>query len=135
MATEQVETAVGAHLVGGMKAPDAETAMSTAGAILGRHLYAVTDGETGERDQWIGWQLGKLTSVEGIDVVGVKETSAKDNPEYSGFPAVAGAPRGGASRRLTGLRAGCRVLDTALDDLSTFAHAGGLVALVPCSGS
>jgi hypothetical protein len=89
MATEQVETAVGAHLVGGLKAPDAETAMSTAGAILGRHLYAVTDGETGERDQWIGWQLGKLTSIEGIDVVGVKETSAKDNPEYSGFPAVA----------------------------------------------
>jgi hypothetical protein len=46
--------------------------MSTTGAILGRHLYAVTDGETGERDQWIGWQLGKLTSIEGIEVVGVK---------------------------------------------------------------
>jgi hypothetical protein len=67
MATEQVDSAVGAHLVGGLKAPDAETAMSTAGAILGRHLYAVTDGETGERDQWIGWQLGKLTSIERID--------------------------------------------------------------------
>jgi hypothetical protein len=92
MATEQVDSAVGAHLVGGLKAPDAETAMSTAGAILGRHLYAVTDGETGERDQWIGWQLGKLTSIEGIDVVGTKDTSAKDNPEYSGFPAVAVDP-------------------------------------------
>jgi hypothetical protein len=92
MATEQVQTAVGAHLVGGLKAPDAETAMSTAGAILGRHLYALTDGETGERNQWIGWQLGKLAGVEGIDVVGTKETYAKDNPEYSGFPALAVDP-------------------------------------------
>jgi methionine synthase II (cobalamin-independent) len=90
MATGQkVETAVGAHLVGGLKAPDAETAMRTAAGILGRHLHAVTDGETGERDQWIGWQVGKLTSVDGIEVVGTKDTTAPDNEEYSGFPALA----------------------------------------------
>ena len=63
--------------------------MSSAGNVLGRHLRAVTDGETGERDQWIGWQVGKLTSVPGIEVAGVKETSAPDNEEYSGFPALA----------------------------------------------
>lgn len=80
---------VGAHLVGGLKAPDAETAMRTAGRILGRHLHAVTDGETGERDQWIGWQVGKLASLDGIEVAGVKPTSAPDNEEYSGFPAIA----------------------------------------------
>ena len=81
--------AVGAHLVGGLKAPDAEAAMRAAAAILGRHLWAVTDGETGERDQWIGWQVGKLTSVDGIELVGMKETSAPDNEEYSQFPAIA----------------------------------------------
>ncbi|HEX2414902.1 MAG TPA: hypothetical protein VHJ37_06785 [Thermoleophilaceae bacterium] len=80
---------VGAHLVGGLKAPDSETAMRSAANILGRHLHAITDGETGERDQWIGWQLGKLTSIDGIEVVGVKDTSAPDNEEYSGFPAIA----------------------------------------------
>ena len=63
--------------------------MSSAGTVLGRHLRAVTDGETGERDQWIGWQVGKLTSIPGIEVAGVKETSAPDNEEYSGFPALA----------------------------------------------
>jgi methionine synthase II (cobalamin-independent) len=86
---QTVGTAVGAHLVGGLKAPDAETAMRTAGGILGRHLHAVTDGETGERDQWIGWQLGKLAAIDGIDVVGTKDTTAPDNEEYSGFPALA----------------------------------------------
>ncbi|MBV9680506.1 MAG: hypothetical protein JO046_01845 [Solirubrobacterales bacterium] len=40
---------VGAHLVGGLRAPDAESAMRTAADLLGRHLYAITDGETGER--------------------------------------------------------------------------------------
>jgi hypothetical protein len=84
-----VDPAVGAHLVGGLKAPDAEAAMSSAGTVLSRHLRAVTDGETGERDQWIGWQVGKLTSIPGIEVAGVKETSAPDNEEYSGFPALA----------------------------------------------
>ncbi len=85
-------TAVGAHLVGGLKAPDAETAMRTAAGILGRHLHAVTDGETGERDQWIGWQVGKLTSIDGIELVGTKPTSAPDNEEYSGFPSIAVDP-------------------------------------------
>jgi hypothetical protein len=89
---QQVETARGAHLVGGLKAPDAETAMRTAGRILGRHLRAVTDGETGERNQWIGWQLGKLTSIDGIEIVGTKATTARDNEEYSGFPALAVDP-------------------------------------------
>lgn len=86
---QQVESAVGAHLVGGLKAPDAETSMRMAGAILGRYLHAVTDGETGERDQWIGWQVGKLTSIDGIELVGTKSTSARDNEEYSAFPALA----------------------------------------------
>jgi hypothetical protein len=87
----RVETARGAHLVGGLKAPDAEAAMRTAGRILGRHLRAVTDGETGERNQWIGWQLGKLTAIDGIEIVGTK-ASVADNEEYSGFPALAVEP-------------------------------------------
>lgn len=87
--SERLDTAVGAHLVGGLKAPDAETAMRTAGAILGRHLVAVSDGETGERNQWIGWQVAKLTALDGIEMAGMKATSAPENEEYSGFPALA----------------------------------------------
>jgi hypothetical protein len=93
MATsQQVGAAVGAHLVGGLKAPDAETAMRTTARILGRHLRALTDGETGERSQWIWWQLGKLTAVEGIEMAGSHGEPASDNPDYAEFPALAVAP-------------------------------------------
>jgi hypothetical protein len=89
---QQTRTAVGAHLVGGLKAPDAESAMRAAAGILGRHLRAVTDGETGERDQWIGWQLAKLTAVDGIEMAGMQGMPDADNPEYAEFPALAVAP-------------------------------------------
>jgi hypothetical protein len=58
--------AVGAHLVGGIKAASAEEAMRAVAGTLGKHVYAITDGETGPRSKWIGWQIAKLTAVEGI---------------------------------------------------------------------
>ena len=89
MATrQQVETAVGAHLVGGMKAPDAATAMRTAARILGRHLHAITDGETGERSQWIFWQLGRLSDVDGIEVRLTENPDAEDEDDRA-FPQLA----------------------------------------------
>jgi hypothetical protein len=90
--SEQTSTVVGAHLVGGLKAPDAESAMRTTAGILGRHLRAITDGETGERDQWIGWQLGKLSTIDGIEMAGMQGMPDADNPEYAEFPALAVAP-------------------------------------------
>jgi methionine synthase II (cobalamin-independent) len=93
MATgQQVGTAVGAHLVGGLRAPDAEAAMRTAAGILGRHLHALTDGETGDRSQWIWWQIGKLTAVEGIEMAGSHGMRDADNPDYAEFPALAVDP-------------------------------------------
>jgi len=90
-AMPQVGTAVGAHLVGGLDAPDAETAMRTACRVLGGHLHAVSDGETGERNQWIGWQLGKLTAIDGIEIAGEK-SEPSENPDYESFPALAVDP-------------------------------------------
>ena len=91
MATDQQvgTTAVGAHLVGGLWAPDAETAMRTTAGILGRHLHSLTDGETGERNQWIWWQIGKLTAVDGIALQGTREFDAADNEDYKVFPSLA----------------------------------------------
>jgi methionine synthase II (cobalamin-independent) len=87
MATsEQVRTAVGAHLVGGLKAPDAEAAMRTAAGVLGRHLHAITDGETGERSQWIWWQMGKLGAIDGIEASGLGENPDAENEDYRAFP-------------------------------------------------
>jgi methionine synthase II (cobalamin-independent) len=84
----KVGTVVGAHLVGGLKAVDAETAMRTAGRILGRHLHAVTDGETGARNQWIFWQLGKLGALDGIEVGGLFERPAVENDDYRAMPTL-----------------------------------------------
>jgi methionine synthase II (cobalamin-independent) len=87
----RVETAVGAHLVGGLKAPSAESAMRTALRILGRHVRAVPDGETGDRSRWIGWQRHRLTSIEGIAVAGTHDSDA-ENPEYTAWTALAISP-------------------------------------------
>jgi hypothetical protein len=38
--------------------------------ILGGHLHSLTDGETGDRNQWIWWQVNKLTAVDGIELEG-----------------------------------------------------------------
>src|SRR5437764_206457 len=89
VSTQQTQAAVGAHLVGGLKASDAESAMRTAARILGRHLYAITDGETGERSQWIFWQLGKLTAVDGIEMAGTHGQPQAENPDYVVFPSLA----------------------------------------------
>ncbi len=83
---------VGAHLVGGLHAPDAEAAMTTAARILGRHLHAIPDGETGDRQQWIFWQIDKLTAIEGIEPVGTHGVAGAENDEYSVFPALAVLP-------------------------------------------
>jgi hypothetical protein len=50
------ERPVGALLVGSVPLTDAHTVMTTASAILGRHLRRVPDGETGARSTWIAWQ-------------------------------------------------------------------------------
>jgi methionine synthase II (cobalamin-independent) len=99
MAMIETQTAKGAHLVGGLKAPDAETAMRMAGRVLGRHLHAVTDGETGERSQWIWFQIGKLTSVDGIELIGTKHNPSGSadretvyNPDYAEFPSLSVDP-------------------------------------------
>jgi hypothetical protein len=86
--TEQVTSAVGAHLVGGLQAPDAESAMRAAAGILGGHLRAVTDGETGERSQWIFWQMPKLAALDGIEMAGTHENPGSDNPDYAEFPSL-----------------------------------------------
>jgi hypothetical protein len=72
--------------VGGPKAADAETAMPTAGRLLARHLHAVTDGKTGDRRQWIFWQIEKRTAVDGIALTGTGENPDAQNDDYREFP-------------------------------------------------
>jgi hypothetical protein len=69
---QTTRAAVGAHLVGGIQADSAEEAMRAVAGTLGRHAYAITDGETGPRKQWIFSQLQPLQAIDGIRLAGTK---------------------------------------------------------------
>lgn len=53
---------IGAHLIGSVALPDAETVFRTVAAELGPYLKRIPDGETGERSRWIWWQRAILLS-------------------------------------------------------------------------
>jgi methionine synthase II (cobalamin-independent) len=80
--------AQGAHLVGGLAAPTASEAMTSAAAILGSRLRRLTDGETGARSQWIWWQIDKLTALDGIAVGPPQVNPDTGNPDYSVVPGL-----------------------------------------------
>ncbi len=80
--------AQGAHLVGGLAAPTAVDAMTSASRILGGHLRRLTDGETGERAQWIWWQIDRLTALPGIELGPPQVNPETGNPDYSVFPGL-----------------------------------------------
>lgn len=60
----------GAHLVGSVNCPDAETTIRTAAQVLGGHLKRIPDGEVGARFHWILFQPDVIAQAEGIERVG-----------------------------------------------------------------
>ena len=60
----------GAHLVGSLTYPDAESAMTAAAGQLGALLRRIPDGEPGDRFHWIMFQPGVLAEADGIERVG-----------------------------------------------------------------
>jgi len=69
-----------------VKAGSAEEAMRTVAATLGRYVYAITDGETGSRSKWIGWQLNNLMGVDGIELSGTKSVFEQAAQEAAEIP-------------------------------------------------
>jgi hypothetical protein len=60
----------GAHLVGSVNYPDAETTMRVAATVLGTRLKRIPDGEVGDRFHWIAFQAERLGAAEGLERVG-----------------------------------------------------------------
>ncbi|MGQ4615881.1 hypothetical protein [Nocardia sp. R7R-8] len=60
----------GAHLVGSINWPDAETTFRNAAKTLGSRLRRIPDGEVGERMQWISFQAGILAATPGLERAG-----------------------------------------------------------------
>lgn len=81
--------AVGAHLVGGIRAESAEAAMRAVAGTIGMHVYAITDGETGARKAWIAWQIAKLAGVDGIELVGTTTVFEGAENEVTQVPKLA----------------------------------------------
>jgi hypothetical protein len=63
-------TVRGAHLVGSVNLPDAESVFRTTAALLGDRLTRIPDGETGARGNWISFQLPIIGATPGIVRVG-----------------------------------------------------------------
>lgn len=59
----------GAHLVGSVPLADSAAVFSAAVAALGDRLRRLSDGETGERTNWINWQFPVLARTPGLEVV------------------------------------------------------------------
>src|SRR5215207_7729219 len=70
----------GVHLVGSFPLPDAEAVFRTASAVLGQHLRRLPDGETGDRANWILWQLPNLRSHPQLEV------APQEVQHYTGMP-------------------------------------------------
>ncbi|MGH1548532.1 hypothetical protein ACRAWB_04875 [Leifsonia poae] len=56
----------GAHLVGSVNLPDAETVLRTVSSHLGPQLRRIPDGEVGERFYWVQFQTKRLDEVRGL---------------------------------------------------------------------
>ena len=51
------------HLVGSVPLESSQAVFSLASSILGNHLCRVPDGETGERINWISWQIDQFAKI------------------------------------------------------------------------
>jgi hypothetical protein len=64
----ETQAAVGAHLVGSVPLADADEVLLTVAEVLGDRLERVPDGETGERTEWVHFQLPVLAATPGLEM-------------------------------------------------------------------
>jgi hypothetical protein len=75
------------HFNGGVNLPDAETVMREIAARVGPAARRIPDGETGDRQQWIFFQLQKFWQTPGLEQAGTADTPAKE-AGYAQMPKV-----------------------------------------------
>ena len=88
---------VGVHLVGSIPLDSCDQVFSEVAANLPGYVRRIPDGETGERSNWVGWQVPKLVDNPNLEMTEVDEA-------YTG-------------RRLIRLREGADSRDLGLADL------------------
>jgi hypothetical protein len=73
----------GAHLVGSVPLPDAESVFRATAEHLGDRLRRVPDGETGARLDWIVWQLHRFMADPRFEVIPPGERNYAPNPRVA----------------------------------------------------
>jgi len=58
------------HLVGSVPFDDCAQVFREVSAALGDRITRLPDGETGDRTNWVGWQLPKLLASPSLEIVG-----------------------------------------------------------------
>jgi len=71
----------GVHFNGSVNLPDAETVMCELAARVGDLAHAYPDGETGDRGNWVYFQLPRLQAAKGIVDAGTREVAGDDFPQ------------------------------------------------------
>ena len=59
----------GVHLNGSVPLTNSEEVFRTASSILGGRLHRIPDGETGDRTNWIGWQIQFFAANPSFEIV------------------------------------------------------------------
>ena len=80
--SDQSVDARGLCLVGSIPLQNREAVFELAGTLVGEHTRRIPDGETGERSNWIAWQLEVLASSAQL------ETNLQDAQGYGATPQV-----------------------------------------------
>lgn len=88
----------GVHLVGSVPFDDSHQVFTRVASSLGAHIKRIPDGETGERSNWVDWQLPKLEKNPNLELI--------KNGAYEYTEA-----------KMVGLCEGCNSSDIHLDDL------------------
>ncbi|MGI9327365.1 MAG: hypothetical protein ACR2PZ_19260 [Pseudomonadales bacterium] len=62
------------HLVGSIPFSDTSAVLEVVAETLGDRVYRIPDGETGDRTNWIAWQLSKLAQSEQLELASSRDT-------------------------------------------------------------
>jgi hypothetical protein len=72
----------GVHLNGSVPLTNSEEVFRTASSILGGRLRRIPDGETGDRSNWIGWQIQFFAANPSFEII------QRDRQAYAPLPTV-----------------------------------------------
>ncbi len=117
--SESQTVARGAHLVGSVPLADAREVFTVAAEVLGDRLERIPDGETGDRSEWIHFQIPIIAATVGLEMRELKLGEDIELPEGAPDVIQGFAPTGDPNEIVFG---NLRYADEAIASYATFAE-------------